>query len=276
MQFPYHVLAGALAVFGGSLMMLHGLGSEFIPKLSEGALVVGVSHLPGTSLGEANRANTVMEKTLLADFPHEIDHIWSRSGSAEVATDPMGVEMTDMFISLKPRSAWIKAKTQAELVEQMQDAVKALPGQKLSFTQPIEQRMNEMISGIRADIAVKIFGDDFHVLMEKAQKIEEELKKIQGAEDVAIEQVTPQPILQVRIRQDQVARYGVPARAVLDLVEAIGGKPVGDVLKGERHYPLAICLPASHGPAESVGRMRGAGERTLSRLASLKSWSSLR
>src|SRR5205085_9478958 len=138
-----------------------------------------------------------------------------------------------------------KAKTQAELVQLMQDAVKALPGQKLTFTQPIEQRMNEMISGVRADIAVKIFGTYFHVLLEKAQKAEEELKKIDGAEDVAVEPVRPQPILQVRILQEQIARYGVPARAVLDLVEAIGGKAVGDVLSPEHEHPhpLVLCLP---------------------------------
>ncbi len=275
MRFPYHVLSGAAIIFMGSLIVLRGLGSEFVPRLSEGALVILTIHLPGTSLVEANRANTVMEKLLLASFPDEIEHIWSRTGSAEVATDPMGIEQTDMFISLRPRSSWTKAKTQAELVEQMQEVVKPLPGQKLSFTQPIEQRMSEMISGIRADIAVKIFGEDFNLLLEKAQKVEDELKKIDGAEDVAVEQVTPQPILQVRILQDQVARYGVPARAVLDLVEAVGGKPVGDVLIRERHYPLAICLPASlRASPETLGQLllpTAAGERIpLARLAVLE------
>jgi cobalt-zinc-cadmium resistance protein CzcA len=272
MHFPYAVLG--LAALAGVVAALigRGLGSEFVPRLSEGAIVVNVRHLPGTSLEEVNRANTVMEQTLLREFPDKIEHIWCRSGSAEVTTDPMGVEETDVFIALKPRSQWKDAITQDELVEDMAKTVKFLPGQKNAFTQPIEQRINEMISGVRSDVAVKIFGDDFTVLTNLAGQVEKELNEIDGHADVATDRISGQPVLQVRIRQDQVARYGVPAKAVLDLVESIGGKPIGEVLEGQRRFPLAICLPQSlKASPESIKSLllpTAAGERIpLDRLA---------
>lgn len=272
MRFPLAVLGLALAASFVAVLIARGLGSEFIPRLSEGALVINVRHLPGTSLEEVNRSNTVMEQLLLAEFPDEIEHIWSRSGSAEVATDPMGVEETDCFIALKPRGAWTKASTQDELVEKMERAVRILPGQINPFTQPIEQRINEMTSGVKADVAVKLFGDDFGTLIAKAEEIERQLKEIPGAADVNTERLSGQPVLQVKIKQDQVARYGVPARAVLDLVEAIGGKPIGDVLEGQRRFPLAVWLPpglrVSPDSVKSLLLPTAAGERIpLSRLA---------
>lgn len=288
MQFPLAVLVLALVAVLGAVLVVRGLGSEFIPSLSEGAIVIGVRHLPGTSLEEVNRANTAMEQVLLAEFPDEIEHIWSRSGSAEVATDPMGVEETDCFIALKPREQWKKADNQDDLTEKMRRAVAILPGQLNLFTQPIAQRLDEMTSGVKAQVAVKLFGDDFGVLLNKAEEIEKQLKEIPGAADVATDKISGQPVLQLRIRQDQVARYGVPARAVLDLVEAIGGKPIGEVLErsenqaphrtdvlGQRRFPLAICLPQSlRVSPDSIKAMllpTAAGERIpLSRLADVE------
>jgi cobalt-zinc-cadmium resistance protein CzcA len=242
----HHRLAVLLFVacaFVVAILAARTLGSEFVPKLSEGALVVGILRLPGTDLQESLRANTQMEKVLLEKFADEVEHVWSRCGTAEVATDPMGPEETDMFITLKPRGRWTKAATQDELVELIEREFSDMPGQRLSFTQPIEQRVKEMISGVRSDVAVKLFGDDFNVLAKKAQEVQDVLESIDGHADVSVEQLSGQPVLQVRVRQDQIARYGVPARSVLELVEAMGGTPVGEVIEGQVRYPLAVWLP---------------------------------
>src|SRR5580765_6116403 len=153
-----------------------------------------------------------MEQAILKQFPDEVEHVWSRIGCAEIATDPMGIELTDMFITLKPREEWKKAHTQAELTELVEMHLRDLPGQRLEFLQPIEMRMNEMVSGIRADLAVKLYGDDLDVLVAKAKEIEAILNLIPGNADVASEQVTGQPVLQIKLKQDQLARHGVSAK----------------------------------------------------------------
>src|SRR5262249_30052812 len=172
------IAAGVLVVAFG--MIAPNLGSEFVPRLSEGAIVGGVVRLAGTDLDESIRGNTLMEKAVLAAFPDEIAHVWSRVGTAEVATDPMGVELTDFFIILKPRDRWTKAQTQAELTEMIEKEVRQIPGQRTAFSQPIEQRINEMISGVRSDVAVKLFGDDLAVLKAKAIVVKEWLGAIPG------------------------------------------------------------------------------------------------
>ena len=232
---------GVLVVAFG--MIAPHLGSEFVPRLSEGALAVNVVRLAGTDLEESIQINTRMEKALLAEFPDEVEHVWSRIGTAEVATDPMGTELTDLFITLKPRGRWKKAATQAELRERVEKLLREFPGQKLSFSQPIELRLNEMTSGVRTDVAVKVFGDDLEVLKTKAAEVEKVLKTIDGNADVSTEQVTGQPHLQIKVNQEEVARYGLPARAVLDLVESIGSKPLGEIVEGQFRFPLVIRLP---------------------------------
>jgi cobalt-zinc-cadmium resistance protein CzcA len=231
------------ALFVAFAMIAPKLGTEFIPSLSEGAIAVNVTRLAGTDLEESIRINTLMEKAIRADFPDEVEHVWCRVGTAEVATDPMGVEMTDLYITLKPRARWRKATTQAELTDHIEKMLRAIPGQRLSFTQPIKMRLDEMDSGVRADVAVKVFGDDLDVLKEKAVQIEKVLKAIDGSADVNAEQVTGQPVLQVTVNAQELARYGLPARAVLDLIESVGSKPLGDVVEGQLRFPLAIRLP---------------------------------
>ena len=272
-----------LAVLGFALCLLvvafgiiaPNLGSEFIPKLSEGSIVVNVIRLAGIDLEESLRYNTQMEKALLAAFPDEILYAWSRIGTAEVATDPMGVELSDIFITLKPRTQWKRAQTQDELTALIQKELRDMPGQRIAMTQPIEMRMNEMISGVRSDVAAILYGDDFDILVKKAAEIERVLKSIPGATDVSTEQVTGQPVLQVRINQDEIARYGIPANTVLDLVESLGSKPLGEVYEGQLRFPLIVRLPEKmRASPETIGAIlvtTPAGQRIpLSRLATIE------
>ncbi|HTU26199.1 MAG TPA: CusA/CzcA family heavy metal efflux RND transporter, partial [Pirellulales bacterium] len=250
------------------------LGSEFVPRLSEGAVAIGVVRLAGTDLAESIRYNTEMEKVILAAFPDEVENVWSRIGSAEVATDPMGVELTDVFVTLRPRGGWKRARTQAEFTDKLDKVLRDLPGQRLAYSQPIEMRMNEMVSGVRADLGVKLFGDDFDVLVKKGHEIEHILRAIDGAADVNTEQVTGQPMLQVKLDSGQIARYGLSAQTALDVVQAIGGKPLGDVVEGQLKFPLSARLPeAFRADPAAIGAMLVAtprGERIpLSRLAKI-------
>jgi len=235
-------------------MIAPNLGSEFVPKLSEGSIVVNIVRLAGVDLEESIRYNTRMEKALLAAFPDEILYAWSRIGMAEVATDPMGVELSDIFITLRPREQWKRARTQDELTSLVQKELRDMPGQRIAMTQPIEMRLNEMISGVRSDVAAILHGDDFDVLVKKAAEIERVLKGIPGAADVSTEQVTGQPVLEIRVNQEEIARYGISAKAVLDLVESLGSKPLGEVYEGQLRFPLIVRLPENvRASPEAIG-----------------------
>jgi len=235
------ILTLFLLVLGGSLGLT--IGSEFIPRLSEGSLAINTVRLSGASLEESIRYGTQIEKVILENFPDEVRHIWSRTGTAEVATDPMGIELTDIYLSLHPRQQWTRARTQDELVEVMNAKLTGLPGMRLVFTQPIEMRLNEMIAGIRTDVGIKIFGDDLDVLRETAAEVGEVLESIEGAADLYVEQVTGQPVLEIRVDQAAIARHGIPAKHVLELVEAVGGITVGEIRQDQRRFDLAVRLP---------------------------------
>jgi cobalt-zinc-cadmium resistance protein CzcA len=265
----------ACVLFVAFGLIAPNLGSEFVPKLSEGSIVINVVRLAGTDLSESIRFNSQMEQAILEEFPDEVDHVWSRIGTAEVATDPMGVELCDVFITLKPRSQWKRTKTQHELSDLIQKSMRELPGQRVAMTQPIEMRLNEMISGIRSDIAAKLFGDDYDVLVEKAKDIEKVLRSIPGSADVNVEQVTGQPVLQIQIKQDEIARYGISADDVLNLVESLGTKPLGEVFEGQLRFPLVVRLPEQYrSNPDAIGAIQlatPAGERIpLARLADIK------
>jgi cobalt-zinc-cadmium resistance protein CzcA len=264
---------GLLVVAFG--MIAPNLGSEFVPHLSEGGIVVNIVRLAGVDLEESIRYNTRMEQTLLRQFPDEILYAWSRIGTAEVATDPMGVELSDIFLTLRPREEWKRAQTQDELAALIQRELRDLPGQRIAMTQPIEMRLNEMISGVRSDVAAILYGDDFDILVKKAAEIEGVLKSIPGAADVSTEQVTGQPVLQIRVNQDEIARYGIPAKTVLDLVESLGSLRVGEVFEGQLRFPLIVRLPERfRADPESIGAIlvtTPAGERIpLARLATIE------
>lgn len=235
------VLGAAAAVCGGAWLASR-LGSEFVPRLDEGTIVINTVRLSGVSAEESVRYGTQIERALLSAFPDEIERVWTRTGTAEVATDPMGLELSDVFVSLKPRGQWRKAHTQADLVAAMQVLTAGLPGMRAIFTQPIEMRVNEMVAGIRADVGVKIFGDDLSVLREKAAEVRALLEGIPGASDLYSEQLTGQPLVRVVVDRDAIARHGIPAQEVLALVEALGGIKVGELQEGERRFPIAVRL----------------------------------
>ncbi len=276
MRYKFAVVAFAACVLVTAFVFIApNLGSEFTPKLSEGAIVINVTRLAGTDLDQAVRYNTRMEKAVLAAFPDEVEHVWSRAGTAEVATDPMGVELTDFFVTLKPREQWKKAHTQDELTELVEKELHDLPGQHLSFTQL--HRHAPRRNGFRrsgAQVAVKVFGDDLDEIKKKADAVAEVLQSIKGNADLNTEQITGQPMLRVQVKQDEIARYGVSAKAVLDLVESVGSVKLGEVMEGQLRFPLVVRLPEKDraGP-ESIGALLVAtpsGERIpLSRLADL-------
>jgi cobalt-zinc-cadmium resistance protein CzcA len=237
------LFCSVLILLGITAFMAFRLGGVFLPKLSEGAIVINTIRLAGVSIDESVDYNIRIEELLLDNFPDEIKHIWSRTGSAEVTTDPMGIELTDIFIALTARNRWKRASSQAELVSQMEKTIYDLPGLNMIFTQPIEMRINEMVSGIRSDVGIKIFGDDFDVLVQLSDQVQQILSGIEGASDIAGEQITGQPLLQIAINQDQIARYGIPVRNVLDLIASVGTRQVGDIFEGQRRFPLIVRLP---------------------------------
>ncbi len=243
LRFRKLTLLGAAVLFIGAVFIASRMGGEFLPKLGEGAIVGTTVRLAGISVDEAVAQNDRIEQVLMKEFPDEIEHIWTRLGTAEVATDPMGVELADFFLALKPRSQWKKARTQPELTEKMRDVLNQVPGLKPAFSQPIEMRLNEMIAGARGDIAIKVYGDDLEELRRLGGEVQAVLAGMRGASEASVEQLTGQSFLQVRVDSQAIARFGVPTRNVLNVVEAVGSRRVGDVREGQRRFPLVVRLP---------------------------------
>ena len=262
-------------VIAAGIWLAAGIGSEFIPRLSEMGIVINTVRLAGVSVEESVRYGTRIETLIREKFPHEVKNVWVRTGTAEVATDPMGIELSDVFITLAPREEWVRARTQDELTSVLRRELSGLPGMRMIFTQPIEMRVNEMIAGIRTDLGVKIFGDDLEILRTKAMEAEAILRSIPGSTDLYTEQITGQPVLQVRLDQEAIARYGVPARHVLDAVEAIGARHVGEIREGQRRFDLVVRLKEEYRcDTSAVGRIlvpSAGGERIpLARLAYIR------
>jgi cobalt-zinc-cadmium resistance protein CzcA len=239
---PLVTAAIAAAVFVSSLVLVPFMGSEFIPRLDEGDITVQAWRLPSIALNESLKSTLQIEKTLLK-FP-EVTQVVSRTGTPEVATDVMGMELSDIFVKLKPREAWTTAESKEELVEKMsQRLVREVPGVGYGFTQPIEMRFNEMIAGVRADVALKIFGDDLDRLKELGDQSVRVLSAVPGAADARADQVAGLPMLSVKVDREKIARYGIAAESVLAAVEAGGaGKIVGTVFEGQRRFGLAVRL----------------------------------
>ena len=232
----------AAAVFVSSLVFVPFMGSEFIPRLDEGDITVQAWRLPSIALGESLKSTLQIEKTLLK-FP-EVTQVVSRTGTPEVATDVMGMELSDIFVKLKPRGEWTTAENKEELVEKMSERLaREVPGVGFGFTQPIEMRFNEMIAGARADVALKIFGDDLDRLKDLGDQAVRILSAVPGAADVRADQVAGLPMLSVKVDREKIARYGIAAESVLAAVEAGGaGRVVGTVFEGQRRFGLAVRL----------------------------------
>ena len=250
------VVTLALAVLASAVILALELGTEFIPRLSEGSIVIATQRLASVSLAESVRYGTQLEKLLLDAFPDEINHIWTRTGTAEVATDPMGLDQSDVFITLKPRGQWKRADTQDELVAQMKETVNGLPGMAMLFTQPIEQRINEMIAGIRGDLGIKVFGEDYDKLIEFTEQVTRTIKTIDGAKDVVPDQLTQTAVVRITVDEEALSRYGIPRRDVLAIVQSMGTPRVGEVYEGQRRFPLVVRLAEKYrSDPEAIGQI---------------------
>ncbi len=238
---PKRTFALAAGIFAMSVAVVPFLGAEFVPTLEEGAIAMHAIRLPSVSLEESVRATTRVERVLLERFPDEIETVVSKTGRPEVATDPMGVELSDVIIMLSPVSEWSVARTKYALIEAMERTLHdEVPGQLFSFSQPIEMRMNELISGVRSDVAVNIYGEDLAALKSAGDELVNILKTVPGAADVKAEQSAGLPVLRVQIDRDRIARYGINVSDVLDAVAAMGGRRVGEVFEGQRRFALQV------------------------------------
>ncbi len=225
-----------------SAILFPFLGSEFIPRLDEGSLAIQVQQLPSVSLTQSIKTTTDVEK-VLKRFP-EVTKVVSKTGRAEVATDPMSIDFSDLYIELKPPSEWTTTHSKVELVEKMSKALEdGVPNASFSFSQPIELRVSELISGVRSDIAIKLFGDDLDTLKKSADQISRAVSQVRGAEDVKVEATTGLPQLQIKPDRAAIARYGINVADVNELVESIvAGKEAGLVYEGEQRFNVVVRL----------------------------------
>ena len=232
------------------IMVLSGLlatrmGSEFVPSLNEGDIALHAIRIPGTSLTTAIEMQSELEKTIRT-FP-EVDRVFGKIGTAEIATDPMPPNVADIFIILKPKSEWNGPyHTKEKLIEAMEQKIQKIPGNNYEFTQPIQMRFNELLSGVRADVAVKVFGDNLDTLLSLGEKIEKLLETVPGAADVRTEQLSGLPILSIQVDRTKMARYGLNVADVQDAVTiSVGGINAGTIYDGDRRFSLQVRLPES-------------------------------
>lgn len=250
------VASAAAALFAGSLGVAASLGGEFIPRLDEGAVALQVWRLPSVSIEEAAQQSTMLEKVLLRDFKQEIETVVSKTGRPEIATDPMGVEMSDVFVTLRPPAQW-RYRSKEALIEAMEHALRrSVPGAAFGFSQPIELRVSELISGVRSDVAIKLYGEDLEELRRRADQIARVVSSVQGATDVKVEQISGLPILTVHVDRRAIARHGVSADDVLAAVEALGGREVGTILEGAKRFALRVRFPPEvRNDLDAIGRI---------------------
>jgi cobalt-zinc-cadmium resistance protein CzcA len=233
----------ALLLVVGALLLAARMGTEFVPTLDEGDLLIQPVRIPGTSLSQSIRMQDALEKRILG-VP-EVRRVFSRVGTGEVATDPMPPNIPDTYILLKPRDDWpMPRKQKPVLVEEILTLVSDIPGNNYEMTQPIQMRFNELLAGVRADLAISIFGDDAAVLRNTALAVAEKLESIPGAADVRVEQTTGLPVLSLEPRREALARYGVSLEAVQDVIQtAVAGTVAGHIYEGDRRFELVVRLP---------------------------------
>jgi cobalt-zinc-cadmium resistance protein CzcA len=243
-------------VFALSMIVASQFGLEFVPKLDEGDLAIQAVRLPSVSLETSLEMTKAMERTLLK-FP-QVESVVSKTGRPEIANDPMGVHQTDLLIRMKPPEQWPEKISKEDLVIQMQEMLeREVPSNSYGFTQPIELRVQELVAGVRSDVGLSLYGDDLEVLRVTGDRIVRALNQVKGAADVQAQQVAGLPYARIQVRRDQIARYGINSRAVLDAVSIIGGQTVGEVFEGQRRFPLQVRLaPEFRGDVESVRQLK--------------------
>ena len=236
------VLSIAVILLIGSVFIFSRMGGEFIPQLDEGDFVIQPVLKTGTSLSKTIETTTRIENILIDSFP-EVEQAVSRIGAAEVPTDPMSMEESDVIISLKPKDEWVSANTKDELADRFKEALAIIPGLEVEFTQPIEMRFNELITGVRADIAIKIFGENLDILNSKAQQIKNLIRDVEGASDIVVEKIVGLPQMNVNFNREKIARYGLNI-ADLNKVITMGfsGETTGSVFEGEKRFDMVLRL----------------------------------
>ena len=236
------VIGSTLLVFISAMFLFSRMGGEFVPTLDEGDFVVQPVLKTGTSLSKTIELTTQIEKILLDKFP-EVDQVISRIGAAEVPTDPMSMEESDVIIKLKPRKEWVSAKSKDELADKFKEALLVIPGMDIEFTQPIEMRFNELITGVRSDVAIKIFGDDLDILSSTANQIKNLINNVEGASDITVEKVSGLPQMSVMIDKQKIAKYGLNSDDVNDMITSgFSGQVFGTIFEGEKQFDLVMRL----------------------------------
>ncbi|MDQ6976566.1 MAG: efflux RND transporter permease subunit, partial [Ghiorsea sp.] len=250
------VVGGAAVAFVLTLSTLPFLGTEFVPELEEGTLAIRITLAPSSSLDFAKETGEKLEKVLIENFP-EITYVSARTGRAEIGGDPEPVSNVELFVGLLPVSEWTSASNRKELQKLMRTKMEVVPGLLISFTQPIAMRVDELLSGVKAALAIKLFGPDLKILAEKGKEIEKLTKSVQGTRDVEMEQIAGEAQLVIRPDRSKLDRYGIPVDDVMTLVaDAIGGASAGQVISGNERYDIYVRLDKDYrNSAEAIGSL---------------------
>ncbi len=249
------VITGAVALFCISVVGFKYLGGEFIPSLEEGDFAVEMSMSQGTSLSQMVESCTKAEKLLKKEYP-EIKQVVSRIGSAEIPTDPMPVERADIMIALKPKAEWTSAKTTPELMEKMEETLSAIPGLEAEISQPIQMRNNELLTGIKQDVAIKIFGDDLDVLTQQAGKVKKMIEDVPGVSGIFVEEVAGLPQIQVKYNHEKMAAYGVSVDDISEILETtFAGAVAGSLYEGDKKFDIVLRMDPSQRSVESLEQL---------------------
>lgn len=249
------VITGAVALFCVSIVGFKYLGGEFIPSLEEGDFAVEMSMSQGTSLSQMVESCTKAEKLLKKEYP-EIKQVVSRIGSAEIPTDPMPVERADIMIALKPKAEWTSAKTTPELMEKMEETLRAIPGLEAEISQPIQMRNNELLTGIKQDVAIKIFGDDLDVLTQQAGKVKRMIEDVPGVSGIFVEEVAGLPQIQVKYNHEKMAAYGVSVDDISEILETtFAGAVAGSLYEGDKKFDIVLRMDPSQRNVETLEQL---------------------
>lgn len=249
------VITGAVALFCVSVVGFKYLGGEFIPSLEEGDFAVEMSMSQGTSLSQMVESCTKAEKLLKKEYP-EIKQVVSRIGSAEIPTDPMPVERADIMIALKPKAEWTSAKTTPELMEKMEETLSAIPGLEAEISQPIQMRNNELLTGIKQDVAIKIFGDDLDVLTQQAGKVKRMIENVPGVSGIFVEEVAGLPQIQVKYNHEKMAAYGVSVDDISEILETtFAGDVAGSLYEGDKKFDIVLRMDPSQRNVETLEQL---------------------